>query len=161
MNDFITIFLQALQRHKFSEDFEDLKLEIQVEPFPRVFFTVNSGALVFAKDFAQSDIVMTGNVAQWSKLLLSQGKDRSIKVHGDAGKLEGFQQEINRILIEYQSEIPSILEVLTTQLKDSTEHQVQMNYLTKEKFNEFKKDVLDISNKIDMLEQKIQKSLEE
>lgn len=161
MNDLVTIFLQALQRHKFAPEFEGLKLEIQAEPFPRVFFTVNSGALVFSKDFTQSDITLTGSITAWTQMLLTQGKDRAIKVEGDAGKLEKFQREFDRVLIEYQNEIPSVLEVLSSHLNAQIHSEVQDAYLTRDNFDRFKKSVIDLSMKIDALEQKVNQSLED
>ena len=161
MNDLVAIFLQALQRHKFGPEFEDLKIEIQVEPFPRVFFVINAGALVFSKDFTQSDIILTGTMAAWSKMFLTQGKDREIKVEGDASKLERFQREFDRICIQYQNEVPSILELFSFHLRDNIEKEVQEVYLNYQCFEKFKQSVIDLSIKIDMLEQKVMQSVED
>ena len=155
MNDFITIFLQAVQRHKFSDQLEDLKLEVEIEPFPRVYFTVNQGALVFSQDFTQADIILTGTIAQWSQMFLSGGKDRAIKVEGDASSLQAFQKDFERICQDYQNEVPSFLEVVASNFEQQTESHLCSHYLQRQDFDNFKKSVINLSTKIDALEQKI------
>lgn len=157
MQDLANMFLQAFQKHHFSEKLEGLRIEVTIKDLTCFYFVIDSGQIALSQDFSSSDILLEGTISQWTAFILSQGKERRIHIQGHASKLTMFQQECDSLIERYKDDVPSFLEIFASHSSEQLRGSFSEHYASRKDVEAFSKDILDLCHRLE----KLQRTLEQ